>query len=237
MNGNGPQTRGTGETELFRNSWTLYDAITDRNYMFHRELYTTVARVLGERGSSRFSLLDLGCGNARFLAPCLRGKNLSGYTGVDLSATALDEAADHLAGIDGISLRQAEMLGYLEEEEEPFDIIFSGFALHHLQTGEKGRFLQRCRERLATGGILLLLDVVRAPGEDRDAYLRGYVGFMRSEWTGLSPDHLEEACSHVNAYDFLETLETLSELANQAGFRDTALIDRRAQHHLIRFST
>ena len=236
MNGTGPHAPGTGETELFRNSWSLYDAITDRNYMFHRELYGTLGRVLGARDASPASLLDLGCGNARFLAPCLRAMKLSRYTGVDLSATALDEATDHLAGIEGVSLRQAEMLGFLEQQSEPYDLIFSGFALHHLGTAEKARFLQRCRECLTPSGSLLLLDVVRAPGEDRETYLRGYIGFMRTEWTALSPDHLEEACSHVSAYDFPETLEALTEMAAGAGFRDTTLLDRRAQHHLIRFA-
>ena len=60
------------ETALFRKSWTLYDAISERNYMFHREIYAHVADLLRQRHQTGpYHLLDLGCGNARFLAPCL----------------------------------------------------------------------------------------------------------------------------------------------------------------------
>ena len=33
-------------TAIFRRSWGLYDFITERNYMFHREIYGEVARLL-----------------------------------------------------------------------------------------------------------------------------------------------------------------------------------------------
>src|SRR4051812_47616940 len=53
------------ETALFRSNWSLYDAISEQNYMFHREIFELVGHELQSRqrpGGS--TILDLGCGNA-----------------------------------------------------------------------------------------------------------------------------------------------------------------------------
>lgn len=74
------------ETSLFRHSWSLYDALAEMNYMHHREIYACVAELLAEihqRGP--WTLLDLGCGNARFLAPCLMSTTPQHYIGINLS--------------------------------------------------------------------------------------------------------------------------------------------------------
>ena len=88
------------ETSLFRQSWTVYDAICHENYMFHRELYACVAEILRlRREQGAYSILDLGCGSARFLSSCLRAAPPLSYTGVDLSAAALEEARGYLTRI------------------------------------------------------------------------------------------------------------------------------------------
>ena len=47
-------------TAIFRRSWGLYDFITERNYMFHREIYGEVARLLLQRAQNGgYRLLDL----------------------------------------------------------------------------------------------------------------------------------------------------------------------------------
>jgi hypothetical protein len=39
----------------------------------------------------------------------------------------------------------------------------------------------------------------------------------------------------VAAYDFPETIANLTEMASMAGFRDSRLVDRFAQHHVMMF--
>ena len=56
-------------TEIFRSSWSLYDAILGENYMFHREIHAVVRDVIALRAArGPYSLVDLGCGNARGLS-------------------------------------------------------------------------------------------------------------------------------------------------------------------------
>lgn len=55
------------------------------------------------------------------------------------------------------------------------DLIHTSFAVHHLTTPEKTRFLATCREQLAPTGLLLWADVFCEPGESRETYVARYV--------------------------------------------------------------
>ncbi|WP_397381482.1 class I SAM-dependent methyltransferase [Prosthecobacter sp.] len=223
-------------TALFRKAWTLYDAISEKNYMFHREIYDHVSGVLQERhAQGPYHLLDLGCGNARFLAPCLKLAPPASYDGVDLSVSALDEARTNLKGIANTGLHHKDMLQAVENADTAFDIIFSGFAVHHLDAADKQRLFTACAEHLAPGGQFILVDVVREDGQTREQYLDGYLNFMRTQWTEVQPEHLDEACSHVSAYDFPETLADLTQMAKQAGLSQPLVLNRFSQHHVMVF--
>ncbi len=224
-------------TTLFRRSWSIYDAITAENYMFHRELYGEVASILSERGrAGDYTLLDLGCGNARFLAPCLRSAPPVNYTGVDLSPVALTEARDYLAGLGGVSLHEQDMVEFATESSGGFDLIFSGYAMHHLDEAAKARLFSACAAALVTGGFFLLIDVLREEGQDRDGYLADYLGMMRGEWTAIPAAMIEETCNHVAAHDQPASLSELSALAAATGLSTVSLLARYRQHHLIRFA-
>ena len=97
---------------IFTRSWSLYDLITEHNCMFHREIYAGVGELLRSRADrGEYRLLDLGCGSARYLAPCLKRSPPLVYEGVDLSEAALTEAREYLAGLPGeTSLIQGELL-------------------------------------------------------------------------------------------------------------------------------
>jgi MFS family permease len=224
-------------TALFRKAWTIYDTLTEKNYMFHREIYRQVAGLLLERQKmGPYSILDLGCGNARFLAPCLKAAPPVCYQGVDLSLTALEEAREHLSGLENVGFLHGDMLRAIEEGDSTFDIIFSGFAIHHLDSAGKRQLFRACARRLKPGGKLIMVDVAREHGQTREQYLEEYVGFMRTGWTEVIPEQLDEACAHVTAYDFPETVGDLTQMAKEAALSETLLIKRFAQHHILLFS-
>ncbi|MBL9131838.1 MAG: class I SAM-dependent methyltransferase [Verrucomicrobiaceae bacterium] len=225
------------ETHLFRTSWSLYDALSAENYMFHREIYTLVAAMLRQRHEGGgYSMLDLGCGNTRFLAPCLHAAPPARYDGVDLSQTALDEASGYLSGLENITLQCLDMLQALRDGDSTFDIIFSGYAVHHLDAREKQELFHACAKRLSPGGAFILVDIAREEGQTRQEYLDTYLHTMRSRWTAVSPADMDAACAHVAAYDFPETVSDLTRMAQSASFREARLVDRFAQHHVLAFS-
>ena len=225
-------------TTIFTRSWSLYDLLTEHNYMFHNEIYSGIRDLLELRNDKgNYRLLDLGCGNARYLAPCLKRSSPALYEGVDLSEVALAEAREYLAELTGqVILTHGDLLKAVESTEKTWDILFTGFAIHHLMPDEKARFFRAAGRCLSENGWLILVDVVREENQDRESYLDGYLKFMREKWTHVPQDQLEEACTHVHDHDYPECLSTLQEMAGAAGLNFTRLISRHAQHYTILFS-
>ena len=206
--------------------------------MFHNEIYSGIRDLLELRNDKgNYRLLDLGCGNARYLAPCLKRSSPALYEGVDLSEVALAEAREYLAELTGqVILTHGDLLKAVESTENAWDILFTGFAIHHLMPDEKARFFRAAGRCLSENGWLILVDVVREENQDRESYLDGYLKFMREKWTHVPQDQLEEACTHVHDHDYPECLSTLQEMAGAAGLNFTRLISRHAQHYTILFS-
>jgi SAM-dependent methyltransferase len=225
-------------TAIFTRSWSLYDLITEHNYMFHQEIYSGVCDLLKLRNDPRqYRLLDLGCGNARYLAPCLKQSPPSLYEGVDLSEAALAEAHGYLAGFPGpVTLTHGDLLEAIESTDKTWDVIFTGFAVHHLMPEEKARFFRAVGRCLAKSGWLILVDVVREENQSRENYLEDYLKFMRESWIKVPPDQLEEACMHVQDYDYPEYLSTLQEMARAAGLNASRMISRYGQHYTLLFA-
>lgn len=222
-------------TELFRSSWLVYDAILEKNYMFHREIQSVVRSVIAPRAAlGDYCLLDLGCGNTRGIAQILRDFPPTRYLGVDVSRSALHDAALEVEGLSGVELHENDMLPFVEAMAPgSVDLIYSGFAMHHLSTGEKTRLMQATARALSPEGSFLLADVIRDSEESREQYLDNYLRMIAMEWTGLSALQVEQVQAHVRAHDFPETWPTLAEMAHRAGFERTRLLACYRQHQVV----
>lgn len=222
-------------THLFRSSWSLYDAILAGNYMSHREIHVRVREVLmAQANHGRFALLDLGCGNARLLSDTLRTLTPRRYLGVDLSPSALAEAAQYLQGLAHVELREQDLLDCaLSEASASTEVIYSGFAIHHLNTTDKQRLFQAVARLLTPGGSFILVDVVRAEGQTRGQYLEMYLEQMRTTWTGIEPSRLEEACQHVASFDYPEMLSTLTHMSVSAGLGEPHVLGQFGAHTVM----
>jgi len=226
-------------TAIFTRSWSLYDLITEHNYMFHNEIYAEVARLLKLRDDAgRYRLLDLGCGNARYLAPCLRQSPPTLYEGVDLSEAALIEARGYLADLPdcSITLTHGDLLTAAQSTGKTWDVIFTGFAVHHLTSADKAHFFEAAGRCLSEQGWLILVDVVREENQSRADYLQGYLKCMRDTWVKVPPDQLEEACTHVHDHDYPEYFSTLQTMAAAAGLKASRIVNRYGQHHILLFA-
>jgi SAM-dependent methyltransferase len=223
--------------DLFARSWSLYDHITEHNYMFHQEIYDELAELLKQRhDAGQYRMLDLGCGNARYLVPALLKAMPAHYQGVDLSQVALDEAAGYLAELPSVTLTHGDLLQAVESTLDTWDVIFTGYALHHLPADDKARFFQAVARCLSPGGWLVMVDVVRQEEQSREHYLEGYLKFMRETWVKVPPEQLDEACAHVESYDFPESRSTLNEMAQASGLNHSRLISQYVQHHTLLFA-
>lgn len=213
----------------FFDAWAIYDQVLDNNYMFHREIYQDVGRVIAQRYAERpLAVLDLGCGSARHLAQALGGRAVTRYLGYDLSETALAHAARNLAPLGGaIELRQGDLLEGLQAQQESFDLLFSSFALHHLTAVDKTVFFRRAYQQLEEHGLLLLVDVMRAEDEHGlQPHLDRYCAWLRSDWKALAPAALDLLCDHIQHNDLPEIASELATMATRAGFGEPVEINR-----------
>ncbi len=213
-------------------AWTPYDVVLDQNYMFHRELHDRAARILGSQcASGAFDLLDLGCGSARHLADVLRGHPPATYRGYDLSAQALAHVRRNLAFLgDRVHLVNADLA--LGPASGPADVVFSAFAIHHLDVSAKAALFRSIRSCLRRCGMFLLIDVVRDEGEDRAVFLDRFEVEIRSQWGALVERDVAEILDHIRTCDFPETDSGIHALARDAGLGECQDTERHGCHQV-----
>jgi len=208
-------SRDASVTDFF-SSWEVYRAVIDNDCMEHSLIYPLIGEILRER-TEPFTVLDLGCGDAAGTGPAMIGTAAARYVGVDSAAPALEFAARTLdgSGLD-IDLRVQDMLDMVRTSDEQFDVIIASFALHHFHAAQKQAFLDVARERLAPGGEVLLVDVVRRDGETRDEYLTRYSQMVRT-WP-MDSDVQDRIIAHVTSFDFPEEVSTVDRWAPELGY-------------------
>jgi SAM-dependent methyltransferase len=216
-------------------AWSPYDVVLDQNYMFHRELHDRVGRILaGRSADGAYDLLDLGCGRARHLARILQDHPPASYRGFDLSTQALGLARENLAFLgERVRLVNADLTQ--GPGSGPADVVFSAFAIHHLDHAAKAALFRSIRSGLRPGGIFLLVDVVRDEGEPREAFLERYSQEIRSRWVALAERDVRDILEHIRTCDFPETDRGIRALARDAGLGECRDTERHGCHQLWGF--
>lgn len=223
--------------DFFLATWQVYRKIVDENYMYHREIFGEILKILGSDPQAPLTILDLGCGDAGTMRPVLERIPFSNYLGVDASLSALELARCELEGFgDRVELQCSDMLSYLRERpSSTFEAILVSFSMHHLDSEQKRDFLVLCKERLSPKGQLIVVDVFRNKDQSRLAYLDAYCEDMNQRWTALTPEDEQMAVEHVRTYDFPETLEDFLKLARESGLSHKSKVMQYGFHMITTF--
>jgi len=205
---------------LFR-QWQLYRKIIACDYMGHRGIHAAVRQCVERRLTEPFRLLDLGCGDASGIREMFGGARLDGYVGVDLSEQALAHARTFLAETPfAVDLVPEDFFHFLARTPQAsFEALMIGHSLHHLHAAEKREFLGQGNRVLKPGGMLLVYDLFRLPGQDRPAWLEKVGELVRREWTACTAEEVALLLTHVTECDFPLAKDELLAMARQAGFR------------------
>jgi tRNA (cmo5U34)-methyltransferase len=108
-------------------------------------------------------ILDLGCGDGRLAAILLDASPASTATALDMSPPMLDAARARFEGDDRVEIVAHDLEDPLPFTE-PFDVIVTSFAVHHVATDERKQALSReCAALLAPGGVFANLEIVASP--------------------------------------------------------------------------
>jgi len=106
------------------------------------------------------TLLDLGCGDGRLTALVLDScPTVDRVVAVDLSPPMLDRARERFHGDQRVEVRQFDLADPLDPLGT-FDVIVSGFAIHHLEDDRKQSLFSEVAAQLHPGGLFANLEVV-----------------------------------------------------------------------------
>jgi SAM-dependent methyltransferase len=202
---------------IFQTEWPLYRKIVDHNYLFHREAYGHLRRILLEDAARPFRFLDLACGDASATVRALEGTEIASYCGVDLSAEALDLAGAALADLGcPVSLRERDFVEALAAWAEPVEVIWIGLSLHHLRAPAKLEAMRAACRLLSRRGMLLAYEHTSPDGEDRAGWLERFDSLER-EWRGVCSEEWRRMRAHVRSHDHPETVSRWRELGRERG--------------------
>jgi SAM-dependent methyltransferase len=120
--------------------------------------------------------LDLGCGDGRLAALVLEERpGIERVVAVDVSPPMLTAARDRFADDDRVEVRDWN----LREPITPlgqFDLVVSGFAIHHVDDQRKRALFTEIAEQLRPGGTFANLEVVASPTPELHAAFRVAIG-------------------------------------------------------------
>jgi tRNA (cmo5U34)-methyltransferase len=121
-------------------------------------------------------VLDLGCGDGRLIGLVLEARpDVEEIVGVDNSPPMLERARRSF----GTDARVAVQTGDLREPlavSGPFDLVTSGFAIHHVPDDRKRSLFAEVRALLAPGGTFTNLEVVASPTPELQAAFETAIG-------------------------------------------------------------
>ena len=205
--------------------WSMYDAVVQAGYMYHGELVATLAAWAREQHEP-LRIVDLGCGDAWLATHAFRDANVAAYHGVDVSESAASRAREHTGIWPG---RATVTAGNLAEHlstlpDDSANVVLASYSLHHFLTGAKVALIADSFRVLAPGGTFLWIDAVRNDNETRDGYVARLTHIMENDWTALTPEQRDNACTHVRQSDYPETAAWMRSHVEAAGFTATTAI-------------
>jgi tRNA (cmo5U34)-methyltransferase len=107
-------------------------------------------------------VLDLGCGDGRLAALVLESRpSVSDVLAVDFSPPMLERARRRFADDPRVTIREWN----LDQPLDPlggFDVVVSGFAIHHLDDRRKRALFAEVARQTRPGGVFANLEVVRS---------------------------------------------------------------------------
>jgi cyclopropane fatty-acyl-phospholipid synthase-like methyltransferase len=220
-----PEIEQLNEVESMFQDWRIYQKAEENNYLCHREVYALLHRFLLAHVSRPFVLLDLGCGDARFILKALAGTPIRHYVGVDLGKPALELALENLTCLAcDHRLVEQDFFEFVRDAGVRADVIWMGLAFHHLPLPQKTAFLHLARQILPADGFLLMYEPMLLEDETREQFLeRSWLNLNRA-WQLMSREELHKIQAHVAQCDFPEKFSLLYRLGQEQGFSGADLL-------------
>ena len=137
------------------------EAYLGRRALMHRRtegLATLLEVIPGSVGRC----LDLGCGDGDLIGLVRSVRPNAEAVGLDFSEPMIAAAESRFAGVEGITILQHDLADPLPDIGD-FDLVVSGFAIHHLVDERKRVLCREVASALRPGGVFANLEHVASP--------------------------------------------------------------------------
>ena len=122
------------------------------------------------------SVLDLGCGDGRLVSLVLAAcPSVQHVTAVDVSPPMLAAARARFAGDDRVEVAEWDLTQAIQPLGA-FDLVVSGFAIHHVDDSRKRELFGEIADQLTPAGVFANLEVVASPTPELHAAFRRAIG-------------------------------------------------------------
>ena len=206
--------------KLFQKSWQTYQTVLKSNDLCHQEIAKSIKEDIHQEIED-ISLCDLACGDSWLPSQIFNsnGRRIKRYTGVDASQMALDIAKNNVK-CGEMHLIEADVLDFLRETSETFDVFLVSLMLHHFSAAGKLEALQLIYSRMKEGGTLYYADIYNAFGCPRDELMQNHWKQRVYQYKDLSEEQKDEVWTHISTLDQPESIEDMERLMSEAGFHD-----------------
>jgi SAM-dependent methyltransferase len=165
-------------------------AATLPQYQYQRRKYEALVRLLPRQSYRR--ALDLGCGLGLFterLARCAEQ-----VVGVDISAVAIDCAAQRMRALTNVQLRQGDLMALGAELDGSFDLVVVADTIYYLPPPIADSVLKTLAERISRlltpdGAVLLVNHYFPLPNAETRLTRRIHRAFQWSPALTLLSEH------------------------------------------------
>ncbi len=196
-------THHQADLSIFLEQWNIYQTIIEHNYMFHAEIIDRVKKRL--KTYRQPHVLDLGCGDAYIISQCIEQEQSIHYTGVDSSDMPLQYAVQNFQHSQAeVELINKDILSALDEVTQSFDVVLSGYSIHHLTSQEKKRCFKSIAGLLNPDGVFIFYDVEMNQQESRDEYLQRACQVFNQTWPVFNGEQQKSISAHVLDNDIPE---------------------------------
>ncbi|MBN1961866.1 MAG: DJ-1/PfpI family protein [Deltaproteobacteria bacterium] len=176
-----------------------YEQEIIRTIPFHAELYNQAIDLVKAIKPTPRRWLDTGCGPGIFVEQTMQTFAATEYVLADPSVAMLNLARERFTAHANISFVNAGSCDL--PRLESFDVITAILCHHYGSIDDRKKCLNRCRELIGLGGILLVFENVRAETDNGNKIQRQRWGAWQRDH-GRAPAAVEKTLNQIEVNDY-----------------------------------
>ncbi len=184
------------------------------------EMHAVMMALIRHRAPGARRVLDLGTGTGEIARRILEADPDVRVHGVDFSEEMLRGARAKLARFGArFTTESGDLANWSPAAGDPFDVVISALAIHHLQDDAKADLTRRMAGALRPAGLFLNGDLVRGETDAEQACLEAmHLDMMRQR--GLSEEECRDRMERHRIHDIPARLSDQIRWLVEAGFRE-----------------